>query len=297
MSVNLEKALEASMNIIYGAYFFHGFKDYDSVYFVTRECIKDYLEAHEFKKNRALTILSGGDQVFNLIASGVHEIDAFDSNKLTYFVYYLRKAMLNIFSFQDFKKANLIFTSASNDFFNHLDILEKLNPHLPEEVYEYFRKMIEFSKDNPMVNFEVLFHKTSDIDFSRNKYLVSEDAYKVLQKSINDANVNITFADALTFSKKLSSTYDIILLSNVADYFSYAQPEFGFQDFKEFITSYMKILNPGGMLINYLYKIDEQNPIGKMPITKEDIGPNDIYPVTNPVFRNIGEGYYLKRKK
>ena len=84
MNIDLEEALRASMDLIYGVHFFHGFKDYASTYFVTSECIKDYLKAHEFLKNRALTILSGGDQVFNLITSGVYEIDAFDSNKLTY---------------------------------------------------------------------------------------------------------------------------------------------------------------------------------------------------------------------
>ncbi len=296
MNIDLEEALRASMDLIYGVHFFHGFKDYASTYFVTSECIKDYLKAHEFLKNRALTILSGGDQVFNLITSGVYEIDAFDSNKLTYFVYHLRKAMINIFPFQDFKKANLIFTSASDNFSNHLDILEKVIPHLPEEVHEYFRKMLEFSDGNPMINFESLYYGANNISLSRNNYLVNEDAYKKLQKSINDANVNITFADALSFSEELSSTYDIILLSNIADYFSYAKPEFGLKDFKEFITSYMKILNPDGILINYLYKINDQNPIRNLPITKEDLGSDNIYPVTTPIFRNAGEGYYLERK-
>lgn len=296
MNIDLEKALRASMDIIYGVHSFHGFKDYDSVYFVTSESIKDYLEAHEFLKNRALTILSGGDQVFNLIASGVYEIDAFDSNKLTYFVYYLRKAMLNTFSFQDFKRTNVIFTSACNDFSNHLDILEEVKLHLPEEVYEYYRKMIEFSKNNPMVNFESLYYTASEIEFSRNNYLVSEDTYKALQKSVNDANVNITFTDALTFSEELTSTYDIILLSNIADYFTYSKPEFGLKEFKKFITSYMKILNPNGILIHYLYNINQQNPIRNLPITKEDLGLNNIYPVTTPIFRNVEEGYYLERK-
>ena len=46
MNIDLEKALRASMDIIYGVHFFHGFKDYDSAYFVTSESIKDYLEAH-----------------------------------------------------------------------------------------------------------------------------------------------------------------------------------------------------------------------------------------------------------
>ena len=296
MDIDLERALEASKNIIYGMPFFHGFNDYASTYFVTSECIKDYLEAHEFLKNRALTILSGGDQVFNLIASGVYEIDAFDSNKLTYFVYHLRKAMINILSFQDFKKANLIFTSQSYDLSGHLDILEKVKLHLPLEVYEYFRKMLEFSKNNPLVNFESLYYKASDRDFSRNNYLVSEDAYIKLQKSIKDAKVNIAFADALTFSQELSSTYDIILLSNIADYFSYANPEFGLKEFKEFMACYMKILNPGGILINYLYKISDRNPIKGLSITKEDIGSNNIYPVTTPPFRDEGEGYYLVPK-
>ncbi len=296
MSVDLEKALRASKDIIYGVYNFQGFKDYASTYFVTSECIKDYLEAHEFEKNKALTILSGGDQVFNLIFSGVHEIDAFDSNQLTYFVYYLCKAMLHIFSFEDFKKANLIFTSSYSSFSSRFDVIEKVKPYLFEEVYEYYRKMLEFSNGNPMICFESLFYSVSDKDFSRNNYLANEESYKKLQKFINDVNVNITFADALSFSERLSSTYDIILLSNIGDYFSFINPKFGLKEYQEFITSYKKKLNSGGMLINYLYKINEQYPIGKLPITREDIGINNIYPVINPIFKNTGEGYYLERR-
>lgn len=297
MNIDLEKALEASRDLIYGLYFFRGFKDYASTYFVTSECIKDYLDAVEYLKDRALTILSGGDQVFNLIYCGVKEIDAFDSNQLTYFVYHLRRAMLNILSFQDFKKANLIFTSSPNNFSSHIDILEKVKHNLPEEVYEYFRKMIEFSDGNPMVNFESLYYGITDKDFTRNNYLVSEDAYQKLKKSLNDTEVNITFTDALTLPTKLSKTYDIILLSNIADYFSKSNPNFGLQEFKKFIASYLNLLNPDGVLINYLYRINDQNPIRGLPITKEDLGINNIFPVTNPIFKKTGEGYYLERNK
>lgn len=296
MNIDLEKALEVSKDIIYGIYFFRGFKDYDSAYFATTECIKDYLDAHEFKKNRALTVLSSGDQVFNLIAKGVYEIDAFDSNKLTYFVYHLRKAMINTFSLQDFKWANIIFTSICKDLSDHLDILEKVKNHLPGDVYEYYRKMLEFSKNNPMVNFESLYYNVNDIDFSRNSYLASEETYKALQKSINNANVNITFANALTFYEELSKKYDIILLSNIADYFHYANPEFKVKDFQEFITSYKKFLNLDGILINYFYNINQEKPIRNLPITKEDLGTNNIYSVSTPLFKNVGEGYYLERK-
>lgn len=297
MNIDLEKALDASKEIIYGMYFFRGFKEYASTYFVTSECIKDYLEATDFLKRRALTILSGGDQVFNLITSDVNDIDAFDSNKLTYFVYHLRRAMINIFSYQDFKKANLVYTSSANNFSNHLDILNKVRNLLPEEVYEYFRKMIDFSTNNPMVNFETLFYKVSDNDFTRNNYLVSEEAYKKLQRKINDAKVNIIFEDGLLLPEELTSTYDIILLSNIADYFSKSNPDFGLKEFKEFIKSYINLLNPDGVLINYLYSVNDQNPIRNLPITREDLGLDKIQSVSNPVFKKSGEGYYIERNK
>lgn len=56
------------------------------VYSYTNENIKSYLNNFDFNgKSSALSVLSSGDQVFNLIHNGITNIDTFDSNYLTEF--------------------------------------------------------------------------------------------------------------------------------------------------------------------------------------------------------------------
>lgn len=295
MLINLEEALSASKSLVYGPFFSKGFSEYSRVYFVTSECIKDYLAMTNFAKDRALTVLSGGDQVFNLIASGMHSVDTFDINRLTYFVYHLRKAMIKTYDPSNFEKANQTFTSANYTTSERSIILDEVKPHLPEEVYEYYRHMLEFCSGNPLVNFESLYFYGGSEAFLRNNYLGNEQIYQKLQRSLDDVEVTFNFSDAKTLPEELSSTYDIILLSNITDYLSY-NPYSGISEFHAFIGSYYKLLSPDGTLINYFYN-RYNRPIKKLPFTLEELNINkDTYFVSEPIFKKAGESFYLIRK-
>lgn len=297
MPINLEESLNASRGLIQGVNFFKNFGEYSRVYFVTSECIKDYLAMTNFAKNRALTVLSGGDQVFNLIASGMHSIDTFDINKLTYFVYHLRKAMLKKYSLPYFKEANRVFTSGNYTSSERSIVLDEVKPYLSEDVYEYYRQMIEFCTDNPLalVNFEHLYYYGGSKAFLRNNYLENEQTYQKLQRKIDDVEVTFTFSDATTLPEKLLNNYDIILLSNIADYLSYNRYS-GISEFHSFIGNYYGLLNPDGVLINYFYNRNNR-PIKKLPFTLEELGiAKDTYSVSEPIFKKAGESFYLMRK-
>ena len=74
------------------------------VYSYTNENIKSYLNNFDFNdKNSALSVLSSGDYVFNLIHNGITSIDAFDSNYLTEFYSLgIKKAMILKYDYKDF---------------------------------------------------------------------------------------------------------------------------------------------------------------------------------------------------
>lgn len=295
MFINLEEALSASKSLVYGPFFSKGFSEYSRVYFVTSECIKDYLAMTNFAKDRALTVLSGGDQVFNLIASGMHSVDTFDINRLTYFVYHLRKAMIKTYDPSNFEKANQTFTSANYTTSERSIILDEVKPYLPEKVYEYYRHMLEFCSGNPLVNFESLYFYGGSEAFLRNNYLGKEQTYQKLQRKLDDVEVTFTFSDATTLPEKLLNTYDIILLSNIADYLSYNRYS-GISEFHTFIGNYYDLLNPDGVLINYIYNRN-RHPIKKLPFTLEELGiAEDTYSVSEPIFKKAGESFYLMRK-
>ena len=59
------------------------FTKYQKVYFSTNENINEYIKFINQNSKDALTVLSSGDHVFNLIKEDILNIDTFDTNSLT----------------------------------------------------------------------------------------------------------------------------------------------------------------------------------------------------------------------
>ena len=86
--------------------FYFDLIDYKSicqpVYLWTNENVRGYQNLFEGKKN-VLSVLSSGDQIFNMLLKGVIKIDTFDNNGLTeYFTLGLKKAMILKYSYEEF---------------------------------------------------------------------------------------------------------------------------------------------------------------------------------------------------
>ena len=77
---------------------------YSTLYFWTNENINAYLSLFPMEMyENALSVLSSGDHIFNLIQRGILDIDTFDSNLLTkYYALGLKKAMILKYSYKDF---------------------------------------------------------------------------------------------------------------------------------------------------------------------------------------------------
>lgn len=90
--------------------FYFDLIDYKSicqpVYLWTNENVRGYQNLFEGKKN-VLSVLSSGDQIFNMLLKGVIKIDTFDNNGLTeYFTLGLKKAMILKYSYEEFLNKN-----------------------------------------------------------------------------------------------------------------------------------------------------------------------------------------------
>lgn len=81
------------------------YSEYSQMHFWTNENINAYLNLVSFTSNdSALSVLSSGDHVFNLIAKGIMNIDTFDSNRLTeYFALGFKRAMILKYNYYEFK--------------------------------------------------------------------------------------------------------------------------------------------------------------------------------------------------
>ena len=103
---DLEQDLKYSYQILEQVVDVTYFGEYAHNYFSTTENIGAYLSQISFPIHRALTVIGGGDQIFNLSSFGVKSIDAFDLNRLSYYNYYLHRAMILELSYEEFLIAN-----------------------------------------------------------------------------------------------------------------------------------------------------------------------------------------------
>lgn len=284
--INLEEAIGASKSIMQ-----HGlsykFQKYDAVFFMTTEYLRIYLNNIAFNKDNALTILAGGDHVFNLIYKGVREIDAFDINVLTYFTYQIRAAMMRAFSFNDFISANLRFASSPEV---ALQILKKLKGYLSDDVYRYYLELIEYAINNKQAKFKLLFRNFFDKDVCKaeNLYLDSKSDYDRVRNNLDNVKVSFKFGDGKEIFNNLDKLYDIILLSNIADFFGNEGTDVSLEDLNRFLVGYYNYLKENGVVVGYTFRMTEDYFLRSNILRKDFDG--ETYKIN-------GEGYYLKRKK
>lgn len=291
-TVNLEKALASSKFLMKNDYSLI-FREYSVTYFSTTEFISSYLDNESYNKNRALTVLASGDHVFSLASKGIQEIDAFDINKLAYYVYYLKLAMLRKLPYQTFIKVCVEFNYwTSHD--EIIAIIDSLKNNMPEDVYEYFKKIFEWQEKETGSLSNLFYDAYYDKLEIANPYLHSEEEYLDCRKRMADTNVNLYFGDARKIPQTVCGPYDIILLSNIADYFGKNNIPLRLDDFKAYIDSYYNLLNQGGLLINYLYGIRFKHIICDSFVTMEDLGLENIVPCSDDILEE--QGYYRVRK-
>jgi len=231
--IDLEEAIRYSKEMIEisSAYDKVTFSKYSKVFFSSTENIKGYLD--------------------NINFNGVEKIDAFDVNRLTYYVYHLRKAMVNGLSLEEYINYNYFFTCGG--YIDELiETLKKLKKFMPEDVYEYYRKILEFCY-NFSLSIGILYYGPRIAFKKINNYLVNEEEYNKLQRLLDNSEVNLCFDDAREMPCLAKGTYDLVLLSNISDYFGTKNCTLGIDEFKAYIRGFEKIMNKDGVLVNYLY--------------------------------------------
>lgn len=289
-NINLDEALFYSKLIIKKGDCYSGksFRKYSKAFIGASEDIKFYLEQESFNRKRALTVLGAGDHVFNLAFMDVKEIDAFDINMLQYFVYYLRKAMLDSLMYEEFKHMNLRFDSYAMD--GLAQGIEKSKKILREDVYEYYRKILEFARKIGRLE-NLYYFVIGDFWRNYNNYLQSEETYLALREKLKNTKVNLYFGDVRDISKNLKGDYDIALLSNISDYLGSEKRNLTIEEFDDFIDLFYNLLSDNGVLINYLYGFKDEFLIKNSMISRREIPSNNLVKID---FTNMG--YYRVRK-
>lgn len=260
------------------------FSSYSPCYFFTTECIRAYIEHPFVGGESALSVIGSGDQIFNLAFKGFSKVDGFDINKLTYYNFHLKKAMIMGLSFDEFVSLNKKYWNLfrPQDF---LVMFEKIKKFMPPDVYQYYKAMFSFTTDK--FTFGGFMNGSCAVyDELANLYANSLENYSKTQKGLENMDVNFYFGDARDIPNKVPGGYDFITLSNISDYLG--NPNWlSWLDFRQYIKSYYDLLNPNGSLVNYMYG----DYIDNSDISLNTLGLDNIHPVDY-----TPESFYLVRK-
>ena len=260
------------------------------VYSYTNENIKSYLNNFDFNdKSNALSVLSSGDQVFNLIHNGITNIDTFDSNYLTEFYSLgIKKSMILKYNYKDFLHKYLDLLLGYYSIYKESIFIEKLLPYMDNRYAVFWNELVKFNYDLQSNNSDKRL-LISDIVTKKfimkdriklyNNYLSSNEDYEILKDNLLNSKINFSCLDILDISNKFNNKYDFILLSNIFDYLD-SRFKFGwnYSCLKEEINKMNSMLNNDGViLIHYLFKcIMEDNKVKGTLIAGSNVKYNDL---------------------
>lgn len=286
----------------------NAFEGYQKTYFSTNENIKDYLNLVNFRnKEKALTVLASGDQVFNLINKGILNIDTFDINKLSeYYVFGLRYALIQKYNYKTYLNVVKTLMNKNTSFEEINDILFGLLPYMDNKYRMFWTEILNYNYNIQKNNktklnlIEMLFINIQDKSYLNN-YLIDEKEYNKLKNNLYRTNISYKCTNAINLDKEFTNKYDLILLSNILDYFNnYLGKNW---DLKKYIDKLDKITNKDAIIfINYIHNyyskhITRNNDlIDGTGINLEDF--KELIIKKLPLYNNkrIGDGIIIKKK-
>jgi len=288
------------------------FSEYNRTYYWTNEQIALYLDLINFDgKNSALSVASSGDHAFNLIEKGISNVDTFDSNKFTeYFVLGFKRALILKYEYLDFCHISSRLRSPEISLEELSEIVYGLIPYMDLKYQIFWKIIIDYNykiqiehKTNLnlflMLSID-LFHRSIS-QFVFNSYLKDEESYNKFKKNLVNANITFKYANALNLHNEFNKKYDVILLSNILDYFDKVfGSDWTYDKLLNYEENLTKLLNDEGVIfLHYVMAyLKDGERFRREIIINSDITPADL---TNEEIKTlsssdgIGNAIILKR--
>ncbi len=238
------------------------FEKYSKAYFSTNENIKGYLNYLDISLyENALSVLSSGDQMFNLICQDILNIDTFDINKISlYIVFGLKLTLIEKYDYEDYLKIVSTLINANTSLEELTSILESILPNMDKEYREFWSRIIEYNYELQKNNgkslnlLHLICQNTSGFKKSLrgNLYLENAHYYQRLKNNLRNAHINFYNTDIMHLPIK---KYQLLLLSNIISYYEveYHKPlnKYEYQYLLNYLTNFID--DKGIILFNYLF--------------------------------------------
>lgn len=267
------------------------FNGYSKMYAMTTENISGFLNKHDLKDKKVLTVAGSGDQRYNCYLRGAKEVVCFDNNPLAELNMRLKDTAMQELEYTDFLKFfGVILDNKSNCFLDN-DIFNKFKRYLDIDVYLFYNFLINSFKSNLLGNvyedFSCYYGELKEFD----DYIVKSNfmnlANIMSNKSINFFNVNVANLPEVLDGEK----FDMILLSNISDYihYVYPYPENHMEKYKKLIDKLVDNLYDGGIIqLGYVYsKYDDCKRYDDYSKFHFDESRNKYFPFTKYFVENV----------
>ena len=279
---------------------------FSEIYPWTNENISAYLNLPSVdinSKHNALSVLSGGDHLFNLIISGIKEIDTFDINEITkYYSLGLKRAMILKYEYDKFKSEMSRLWNANGD--ELYELIRQSYTDMDQEYKAFWEALIEFDnkykKNNPSkYNFIHALSTIGDINIpgmhvthsgEYDDNFLTEENYNILRTLLPSATINFERCNAFELYsrfKRFSKQYDLILLSNIFDYFWYYRlcqgsksSDWSYSLLKEYEEKLAPLTRENTIaFLHYAFyaQINRGFIFDKSSIKRTDLGDEEIY--------------------
>lgn len=168
---------------------------------------------------RVLTVGSSGDQVIHAIAHGARDITLIDGNPMAYPYAELKLAAIKNLSFSEFRE----YFGERHESILSSSYYAKVSHDLSERSRRFWEDLI---MDYPVEDFQSCadfrvkfnFGFSGRFDRTYHDIYCDENKFNKLKEQISKCKVQFINADLEDFAKNLDGKYDLILLSNIADY-------------------------------------------------------------------------------
>lgn len=240
------------------------FIEFQKVYSWTNEFIPGYLDLINFNdKNSALAVMASGDHSFNLVTNGIMNIDTFDTNRLTeFYALGFKRAMILKYDYQSFLTKMLYISSDLVTIEYISDLILELLPYMDSTHAKYWKSIVDYTfklqkeqgTNLNLIQMLTLNNNLTDIT-NYNNYLTNEEQYELLRKRLTQANINFKYANAANLSREFTGKYDLMLLSNILDYFAKLWSfNWGYEKLQAYEKDLESLMNRDGVIfLKYIY--------------------------------------------
>ena len=261
-----------------------------AVYAFTNENIKAYLEG--IKGKSALSVCSSGDQYFNLIGQNFLDIDLIDINPLAeYYALGIKQALILGFSYEEYLKIiTLLFKKPAKELEKEIleYLLKWMSPKYQifwQEIFNYYFKLQEkYQREISLLQIltQDYYFDLDEIIFL-NHYLEGKEKYERTKHNLLSVNSNFILGNILNYES--SKKYDLILCSNILEYFYH--PNLDIKRLHQLYQPLLNMLNEQGIIYaDYIYGLYQDRelrtfPIGGANITGRELLKEEIKLIPN----------------